>query len=300
MKNLAPILVFTYKRLDTLKLAIASLQENKLASESELFIFSDAAKFEKDKAQVSKIREYIKTITGFKNVHITEAPNNKGLAKSIIEGVSEVINQYDKVIVLEDDLVTSRNFLFYMNQGLDSYKDHPKIFSIAGFSTVKGLEASVFFTQRSSSWGWATWKDRWNQVDWEVKDYDVFLQDKSSRDKFYKVGSDLPGMLDEQMHGKINSWAIRWVYYQFRNGLYSVHPAQSKVINIGFSTPEATHTKEKFSRFKTKLDVSDHFDFIFPQEIKTDDSILKQFAKPYSFIERIKYKIINTLFGFIK
>jgi len=299
MNTLAPVILFCYKRLDTLKQTIESLQQNYLADETELFVFSDGPKNAEDGLVIADVRNYLKTITGFKKIAIKEAIQNTGLANSIIGGVTEIINQYDKVIVLEDDLVTSRNFLIYMNRGLDHYKDNPKIFSITGFSIpIKGLnENSVYFTQRANSCGWGTWKDRWTIIDWEVKDYTALMRNRPARKAFNKMGSDMTGLLIKQKLGKINSWAIRWCYHQFKYDLYSVHPVVSKIKNIGYGSADATHTKEIFNRFETKLDMGNTTKMDFNIPVRLEKNVIRQFVRPYSIPYRIIYKVINLIIG---
>lgn len=297
--QLSPIVLFTYKRLDTLIKTMTALSANTLAASSDLYIYSDGLKWAKDKAAIAKVRAYLKTINGFKSITIHESPVNKGLANSIIDGVTHIINQYGSVIVLEDDLVSSPNFLNYMNDALNFYRNEAKVFSITGFSTPINSphpDSDVYFTSRGSSWGWATWKDRWSTIDWEVKDYSVFKKDKTLRRNFNKMGSDKSQMLERQMRGKIDSWAIRWCYHQFKNDLFSVHPFGSKIVNIGFYSADATNTKEKFNRYQTQLDNDDKKEFMFSKDYHLDPEIIQQFTKPYSIISRIKYKIINTLF----
>ena len=297
MKNvvLAPVLLFTYKRLDVLKRTVTALQQNLRASESELFIFSDAAKSFNDEIEINKIRDFIKAIDGFKNIYIYEADKNKGLANSIIDGVTLVINKYGRVIVLEDDLLTSPNFLLFMNQCLEHYKNNNQVFSVSGYSfpLKDDRNNDVYFTKRSSSWGWATWKERWNKVDWDVTDYKYFKNDWKKKRAFNRMGSDLSSMLEEQMDGKLSGWAIRWVYHQFKQDLFTVYPKVSKVRNIGFGKG-ATHTFDYFNRYETKLDESgkQQFNFIEPY---VDRNILKKFLTKYSIITRAKYKIFNTL-----
>ncbi len=295
----APIALFTYKRLDTLRQTVSALQQNYQAEESELFIFSDGPKKDIDKDVILEIRDYLKSIDGFKRITIYESTTNKGLALSIIEGVTKVIQQYDKVIVLEDDLKTSTTFLSYMNQALNFYETNQSIFSIAGFTMpISGLNNSdVYFTQRASSWGWATWRDRWDTIDWSVRDYKNFAGNPAEVSRFNRMGSDMSGMLRLQMTGKINSWAIRWCYHQFKNDLYTVYPAVSKVLNIGLETLDATHTNERFNRFKTFIAVSDKRYFAFPNEVKLEKNVIRQFITPYSLPIRFKYKLMNIFFG---
>jgi len=294
MNTFSPIVLFTYRRLGPLQKTIQSLKENYLASQSDLYIFSDAAKSDSDSEAVNAVREYIHSIDDFKTITIFEAARNKGLASSIIDGVTQILKIHNTVIVLEDDLVSSRNFLNFMNEALDFYREEPKVFSIAGFSMPikSNTKFDNYFTQRSSSHGWAIWKDRWMRIDWAVSDYNEFKSNRKLKHSFNKMGSDMSGMLDRQMQGKINSWAIRWCYHQFKYGLFSVHAINSKIENVGF-TIDASNTTEKYNRFKTIVDNGVKTSFLFSPDIRLDPKIIKQFTKPFSILLRIKYKAIN-------
>ncbi len=280
----APIILFVYKRLNNIKITIDRLKKNNLALSSTLIIFSDGPKDEFENCEIENIRIYLKTITGFKTINIFYSSLNNGLAKSIILGVTQVLKNYNSCIVLEDDLITSRNFLNYMNDTLKFYKNDLRVFSIAGYSVPikSSSQYDVYFTKRSSSWGWATWKDRWVNIDWEVNDYEVFKSDSKKRRAFNQMGSDMCHMLDKQMNGKLNTWAIRWCYHQFKYNLVSVHPFVSKIQNIGFGSDNATNTKEVFNRFETVLDKGERIEFNFSSEIKLDKYIIKQFTKQFT------------------
>jgi hypothetical protein len=293
----APIILFVYNRLDTLIRCVRSLQQNPLAAESELFIFSDHPRAEKDAHAVTAVREYIRTITGFRKVSIREAPQNMGLARSVIKGVTAIVDQYGSAIVVEDDLICSTNFLSFMNQALEYYRNDKRIFSVGGYTKpMKHLDRQeVYFTLRGSSWGWATWSDRWNAIDWSVADYSAFSKDAAARKRFNRMGSDLSQMLDRQMAGKINSWAITWCYHQFKTGQYTVFPAVSKICNEGFSAA-ATHTRQKWSRFRTAPDQSGLEEFHFTDRVELERRSVRRFTRPYSIPTRIAYKIINIFF----
>lgn len=293
--SLSPISLFVYKRLDTLKETVAALQRNTLAIESELFIFSDAPKTVDDEAEILKVRGFIKNISGFKKIHLFEADKNKGLANSIIHGVTQILREFGKIIVLEDDLLISSNFLSYMNQCLEHYQNDKKIFSISGYTyNIKATNAKdVYFTGRSSSWGWGTWQDRWEKVDWEVEDYYNFKTNAAEKKAFNKMGSDLSSMLRRQMDGEMNSWAIRWCYHQFKHNLYTVYPTVSKVRNIGFGN-NATHTFDYFNRYETKLDQSGKENFSF-DEPNINKEMIKAFLVQFSLFTRAKYKVLNTV-----
>ncbi|HXO75801.1 MAG TPA: hypothetical protein VN824_11210, partial [Puia sp.] len=226
------------------------------------------------------------------------ADQNQGLANSIIGGVTELINIYGSVIVLEDDLVTSSNFLSFCNQALSYYKADPQVFSLSGYTRpISGLKDNgVYFTSRASSWGWASWKEKWNEVDWAVTDYASFSSDSKARKAFNRMGSDMAGMLDRQMRGELDSWAIRWCYHQFRKNYLTVFPATSKVRNIGFNE-NASNTTNRFNSFRTELDESDNRSFEFSRNFSLDKEIIREFTRPYWLSERIKNKVLNAIFA---
>lgn len=236
----APVVLFVYNRLDHTRNVIDSLSKNTLAKESEIYIYSDAAKNPENLEKVKEVRAFIKDESwqaNFKKVTIVEARQNKGLAKSIIGGATALIDQYEKVIVVEDDLILSPFFLQYMNDALDYYKDVENIWAISGYSfpmkSLKKYEHDVFYSYRGCSWGWATWKDRWSKVDWEVKDYEKMMMDKKWQKRFNRGGNDLVHMLGMQMRGEINSWAVRWVFTQSNLNMFTVYPKVSYVLNDG-------------------------------------------------------------------
>ncbi|KUP22642.1 glycosyltransferase [Paenibacillus sp. DMB5] len=237
---LAPVLIFVYARPDHTMQTIESLAMNFMAKDTNIYIFSDAPKNETVSKRVEEVRSYIdklKTRGLFKSVKLIKTDINKGLANSIISGVSELIERYGKVIVLEDDLVTSPDFLNYMNDALNFYEKDKKIWSISGYTFKMSIPAdyksSVYLSYRGSSWGWGTWSDRWNKIDWNVNDYDEFKGNKNLRKKFNRGGRDMSEMLDSQMKGEIDSWAIRWCYSQSKLNMYTIYPTTSRVRNIG-------------------------------------------------------------------
>jgi hypothetical protein len=291
--TLAPICLFTYNRLEETKRTVEALQKNNLALESELYIFSDGSKSDKGKKEIQILRNYLKTVDGFKNVTVFESSENKGLAKSIVLGVSSIIKKYGKVIVLEDDLISSTNFLDYMNQALVFYEKNEKVFSISGYTlslpSLSNYSKDFYLGYRASSWGWGTWLNRWEIIDWGVKDYQKFKWNLISNIKFMRGGSDLPLMLYRQMNGKIDSWAIRWCFHQFKNDLLTVNPTKSKIMSIGFGET-ATHTKTN-DRFETDLDYTNKQTFNFEDSLNIDKMLVKEFRDKFSFIKRIKTKL---------
>ena len=295
---LAPICLFVYNRLDTLQKNIASLKNNFLAQDSVLYIFADGAKNNNDLQSVLKVRTYIKTITGFKSIIIIESDSNKGLDPSVISGVSFVLQTYESVIVLEDDLILATNFLSFMNQALHFYKLQDKVFSISGngldIKIPTEYQYDVYMYQRPASWGWAIWRDRWETVDWEIKDWESFKNDRKQIKEFNKTGSDMFSMLKHSLQGG-NMWDIRFSYNIFKQNKLCVTPVTSKTINDGF-TEEGTHCNV-YNRFDVVFDESNKTDFIFLDEVKENKSFSSQVYAYYSFFARVKGKILTKYYA---
>lgn len=299
---LSPIVLFVYNRSWHTRQTVEALQKNELADQSDLFIYSDGPKDKHTEKAVQEVRKYIRTIDGFKTVTIQEREENRGLAKSIIGGVTEVINDYGRIIVLEDDLISSSMFLNYMNNYLNFYSDEQNIFSITGFNYPQNhfnipddYTYSIYFGYRCMSWSWATWIDRWNKVDWEVKDFKTFMQDKKSKKLFNQGGDDLTDMLKSQMEGNIDSWAIRWCYAHYKNNAYCVYPVKSLIKNTGFDGT-GVHCGNT-SKFNSQL-IHDKFDFKNPSIIKINGYLAEQIRNIYKYrwktiIKKILWRIIK-------
>ena len=244
VEKLAPIILFTYNRLEETKQTILALQNNYLAKDSELFVFSDGSKNKSMSSKIQAVRDYLKSVEGFKRITIYESDVNKGLAKSIIEGVSKMLVKYNKVIVMEDDLVSTPNFLDFMNQALFFYKDIPNVMSINGFSLkinhkIKNTK-DTFLMNRTYSWGWATWKDCWESCEFDRNRIYESLNSHVKRKFKYYCGQDSYRMLLDSLNGVNDSWYIRWVYAHFCNSKLAVYPFKSKIKNIGYGD-DATH-----------------------------------------------------------
>ncbi|NOT74813.1 MAG: glycosyltransferase [Cyclobacteriaceae bacterium] len=239
----APIALFVYNRPWHTTQTVNALSQNALASESDLVIFSDGPKTESDVKLVEDVRSFIQTISGFKSVKIISSETNKGLAESIITGVTEVLKSYESIIVMEDDLVTSPQFLSFMNQALTLYSEDERVISIHGYVyPVKQSLPFTFFLRGADCWGWATWRRGWS----------IFESDGSSLlKKLNELGLihtfDFDGaysysrMLKDQIAGKNNSWAVRWHASAFLANRLTLYPAVSFVNNIGLDN-SGTHS----------------------------------------------------------
>lgn len=239
-REAAPVILFTYNRPDHTKRTIEALAANELAEETELYVFSDAAKKEADRHKVQEIRDYVETVTGFGQVHLTARTENYGLAKNVIEGVTEIVNRYGKVIVLEDDLVTNPYFLRFMNDGLECYREEKRVTGVTGYSF---LDDSTDYEKESylcgltgTSWSWGTWADRWAAFDKDAKGWERLKEDAAYRKRFnYDNTYNFYRILKmQQQDAKTNSWAIRWYYTTFLQDGLILAPTHSLVGNDGW------------------------------------------------------------------
>ena len=298
----APIALFVYKRLDHTQRTVEALLKNEGACNSELFIFSDQAKVSSDITSVKDVRKFIQSISGFKKVHIILRSENFGLSKSIIEGVSSTLKTHQNIIVLEDDIVTSPDFLKFINQGLNAFKTYPHIFSITGSNYLPEMPLDypfdVFPFYRASSWGWATWKDRWQSADWEVKDFQHFIQNREMIKEFNRGGDDMTDTLLAYKKGKIDVWAIRWCYAHFKNQAFCIYPSKSKVTNIGLdgSGENCTIKSQKFFSKRHQKEIN----FDCPLDM-VPESIERAFKSVhrYGIKNKLKY-LIKKMIGYYK
>ena len=292
--TLAPIVLFVYKRPWHTKQTVEALQKNELANDSDLFIFSDGPKTERDVEKVKEVRNYIKSIYGFKKITVIEREKNWGLAANIIDGVTTIINEYGKIIVLEDDLVTSPYFLRFMNEALEMYKDEEKVWHISGWNypiEADGL-GDIFFWRVMNCWGWATWVDRWKHYE---KNIDEIINEFTKKDikRFNLDGvENFWGQVIANKKGKINSWAIFWYAVIFKNNGLCLNPTVSFVQNIGLDGSGIHCGKNDIfiSNLNNKRDV------LFEKNVdesQTAVELVKKFylLKRKSFLSRIMNKL---------
>jgi len=233
--SLSPILLFVYNRPEHTRLTLEALRKNHLSDSSSLYIFSDGYRNETDREEVMKVRELIRSVEGFAAIHIEERSENVGLARNIIEGVTRIVNEHGKVIVLEDDLITSPYFLTFMNEVLDRYEQEEKIAHVQGFCfPLQGLP-DAFLIKWTGSWGWATWKRAWDlfNPDGEALLTEI-MKKKLNREFDFNGNYPFTRMLRRQVNGENDSWAIRWNASLFLNNRLSVNAGKSLVQNIGF------------------------------------------------------------------
>jgi hypothetical protein len=242
--NLAPIVLFTYNRLSCLQQTIEALQQNDLAIHSDLFIYSDGSKNELDRPAVEEVRQYIKSISGFKKIEIVERDRNWGLAENIIGGVTAIINKYEKIIVLEDDLVTGPYFLRFMNDALNIYENENEVICINGYGYLDGSDLpETYFIKTADNLGWATWKRGWDLFECDGKKLLNEIKSKRLRKRFDRDNVyPFTLMLQNQVNDVVGSWAIRWYASAFLKNKYTLYPKHSLVLHIGVGD-QATNYK---------------------------------------------------------
>lgn len=235
MKDLAPILLFVYNRPQHVKRALGSLLQNREAAASDLYVFSDAARSAENAAAVEMVRKEIADIQGFRSVSVVERNENFGLARSIIDGVTSIVNRYGRVIVLEDDLVVSPYFLRFMNDALEVYKDEPRVGHIQACDFIQSAALpETFLIKWTGSWGWATWQRAWELFNPNGQELlDQLCERRLTKQFDFNGKYGFTRMLRQQIEGKNNSWAIRWNASLFLADVLSLNVGRSLVSNEG-------------------------------------------------------------------
>jgi glycosyltransferase involved in cell wall biosynthesis len=237
--QLAPIALFVYNRPWHTQKTIEALKKNTLAAASDLIIFSDGPKDSLESQEsVLALREYLKTVSGFKSVRVVTREKNYGLGRSIVAGVSEIIEEYGRIIVLEDDIITSRYFLEYLNQGLNLYENDIDVISIHSYLyPVKKILPETFFLRGADCQGWATWKRGWDLFEPDGQKLLQELENKKLTKEFDFGGAyQYTRMLRDQIAGKNSSWAIRWYASAFLKNKFTLYPHESLIYNTGFDS----------------------------------------------------------------
>ncbi|TNE78343.1 MAG: glycosyltransferase [Bacteroidetes bacterium] len=271
----APLAIFCYNRPWHLEQTVESLKRNPGAEELDVLFFSDAAKTQEHAPAVAEVRRYLKTVEGFRSVQIIESDKNKGLSKSIIEGVSQILAKHDSVIVLEDDMQCSPFFLGYMQSALDQYKNVEEVISIHAYSyPIQDLPTS-FFLKGADCWGWATWRRGWEIFN---ADGNVLLEQIKAKglNKRFDFENSYPytRMLERQVKGENHSWAVRWYASALLADKLTLYPGKSLIRNLG-NDASGTHS-EKTDLFDPYL--ANQMP-VFPNEVKESAAAYKAFAK---------------------
>ena len=234
----APVVLFAYRRPDHLERSLAALAANPVARSTQLTVYCDGPKSLAESDAVSRVRNLARSTQksdSFRSVTVIERDHNLGLAESVISGVTEVLSAHESVIVMEDDLVVSPDFLEYMNQGLEMYRDDDRVISIHGYMyAVPRVLPQTVFLRGADCWGWATWRRGWELFEPDATKLLEQIEDAPDREDFDFNGAfPYRQMLKNQAQGNIDSWAVRWYASAFLANKLTLYPGQSLVENIG-------------------------------------------------------------------
>lgn len=250
--NLAPIALFVYNRPWHTEKTLDALSKNEYAGDSKLIVYADGVRSNATVEEIQRVKD-VRAVLNTKNwcgeQKVVERSFNLGLADNIIGGVTEVLCNHDRVIVLEDDIITSPGFLRYMNDALEFYRNEPKVMHVSGYMfPVKGKLPSTFFYNTASCWGWGTWRDRWQQAEWDAGRLREQIE-QTGRIPDFDIGATYPfyDHLKKNVTGEMRTWAVRWYANIFLKGGLALHPFPSLTQNIGMDG-QGTHcaTTDRF------------------------------------------------------
>ncbi len=302
--ELAPLAVCAFNRPSSLRVTLEALAACELAGDTRLYVYVDGPRngVEGEAQRVDETIAVARAATGFKSVEVTISSQNKGLAASIIGAATQLLSQWGRVIMVEDDLYCSRSFLRYMNQMLDTFQDDPRVMQVSGYgckiTRPRDYQWDVYLNRRAHSWTWATWRDRWETVDWQVEDFDELSASRSAIRAFNRGGSDLYGMLRGWREGRNNSWFVRFTYAMHKQGRYTVCPVRSLVRNDGFG--EGATNTSNYNRYKVDFEAEHEGKFATPCNpslLLPVEGIMRDANKYWSIPYRIYGKIMTKLKG---
>lgn len=277
--EIAPIALFVFRRPDHTRRTLEALESNVLASESDLTVFADGPRDSQDKELVEEVLEVVKSATGFRSVRIVKSEVNKGLANSIIHGVTKICEMNGRVIVLEDDLFTSPYFLEFMNTGLDVYANDDRVASIHGYTPstfARDRLPSTFFMRGADCWGWATWKRAWAGFRPDAAELLDEIMGRGLSEEFNLGGAyDFTRLLRAQVEGRVDSWAIRWHASMFLASKFTLYPGESLVRHIG-DDGSGTHVK---NRKTSPHPLHEGRLVVEPQTVAADLAVLRKYER---------------------
>ena len=303
--HLSPVVIFAFNRPKHLSRLLDSLSQNMEFAESELYIYVDGPRNNADLKLVEETREVAKQFSGVNVKSLVIREENLGLGKSLKTGVTELLFKHDKVIVLEDDLIVTDFFLKYMNTGLNKYQHESRVASIHGYCF--GFDEPIrepFFLKGADCLGWATWKDRWQSIDWDPKALMAKIKEQSLIREFNLDGShSYYSALEGESKKGFHSWAIYWHASMFSQGRLTLFPGTSLIEYAG-ADGSGTHVVENSDFWKTEISVES--DWKFPEIISESVAAREQIIGYYNrifpklpligrLIRRIKFELKRRL-----
>jgi len=269
------IALFVYNRSEHTHEVLKGLQRNNIP---KLYIFSDGIKDEKDRDSIEKVRNLIDSID-WCETEIIKSKENEGLANSIVYGVNYVLERHTRIIVLEDDCIPSDDFVAFMEKCFDKYENNKKVMSVTGYSFPIDISNNypydIYFSYRSSSWGWGTWRRAWEYFDRNESILEEIKKSSNLRKKINRAGEDLIPMLKNQLNGKLDSWAVFWSINIIKNNGVCINPVRSKIKNVGHDGT-GIHCGSN-NRYEVKIIKGDINLLNLPNEIIINDEIINEY-----------------------
>lgn len=303
MNNLAPVAVFAFNRPEPLRLVLERLSTAEKVDDRVIYVYVDGARSENDAPKIEAVVEVIEEIRlkRLRNIIVRHRKKNLGCQKNISSAITEVLREHDRIIVVEDDVLVSKTFLAYMDEALELYAGDNRIWGINGHQCPYlflpiGFKDDVYLSPRNLCTGWATWRNRWEQVDFEIKDWPEFIREQRNVDRLTAAGNDIRRMLEMHYDGKLNSWALPCTYYMVKHGMFVVEPRHSLTKNVGFGL-ESVHCgnvemvwgHQKYYNFRPNL----------KKDIEPNMLVLKRFRYVYND-PRLFWRIVRKLFRVYK
>lgn len=237
----APIVMISYNRPELVQLSVRNVALAHGAANHDIFMFIDGPRCEEDVRKQDQINEIVCSFQGsLPKMKIIRREKNYGCRGNIVDAITQVISQYGRAIIIEDDILVSRTFLDYMDEALEFYKDSKQIWSINAYQhpnlrIPRDYPYDVYLNPVNMCWGWGTWADRWAQVDFDLQDWHVMRDDPEMVAKLNRSGRHLHALIDRQYLGELKTWDVQCAYYVIKNGLMSIEPRYPLSKNIGFS-----------------------------------------------------------------
>ncbi len=284
--QLPGIVFFAFNRPELTERCLTALARDTLAPDCDVTIYCDGPRDDQDLPLVTATREVAQAAKGFKSLRVVEREENYGCAASVINGITQSFDEHERLAIFEDDILISPHTLTFLTACLEKYETFPAVFSISAWSPPPSLlkipqiyPFDAYFVPRCNIWGWATWKDRWQKIDWSVSDYPAFSNTSVLQKAFNAGGEDLSPMLRAQVTEKtIDSWAIRMDYARFKHGCLGLNPVRSYTTNIGFGS--GTHTTTATTRWDNDISQAPT-DPRLPDHVFVDTDIQRAYRSVY-------------------
>lgn len=298
-RQIPPIGLFVYNRPDHTRRALRSLAACDGAADSDLVVFSDAARNPAAAEGVAEVRKIIADLKGFRSVELIKRDKNMGSAGSISDGIKQLLTQYERAIFIEDDLICAPHALAFLAGCLKRYENQQNVMAATAYNYPPGLmripsgyEYDVYFSPGFFPWGWASWRRVLDVIDWSVADYSDFVESPSRVEAFRQIGDDLPNLLARQQAGELDDWVLPLTYSQFRNNFVTVRPICSLIDNVGHDG-SGLHCEDT-ELFRNDLDRARTV-HRFPNGIFVDERLIRagRLAHSTSFMHRAARRVLD-------